>query len=123
MAISVCLSWSHMVRPSLTSPPPFQGPHPIPVGHCPQLHPSYILNGEQGVLHNFSRETLEEFLATGDVCVSCFSCVGVEEEEAPDIDIYHCPNCEKTHGKSTCKYSTMLLPFGSDHGDRGFAWP
>uniref|UniRef100_G3TZ82 PHD finger protein 2 n=1 Tax=Loxodonta africana TaxID=9785 RepID=G3TZ82_LOXAF len=32
-----------------------------------------------------------------------FSCVGVEEEEAPDIDIYHCPNCEKTHGKSTCK--------------------
>lgn len=32
-----------------------------------------------------------------------FSCVGVEEDEAPDIDIYHCPNCEKTHGKSTCK--------------------
>ncbi|XP_014807014.1 PREDICTED: lysine-specific demethylase PHF2 [Calidris pugnax] len=31
------------------------------------------------------------------------SCVGVEEEEAPDIDIYHCPNCEKTHGKSTLK--------------------
>lgn len=35
----------------------------------------------------------------------CSSCVGVEEEEAPDIDIYHCPNCEKTHGKSTCKYT------------------
>ncbi|XP_024898829.1 lysine-specific demethylase PHF2 isoform X2 [Pteropus alecto] len=34
---------------------------------------------------------------------SCLSCVGVEEEEAPDIDIYHCPNCEKTHGKSTLK--------------------
>uniref|UniRef100_A0A8C9DH33 PHD finger protein 2 n=1 Tax=Prolemur simus TaxID=1328070 RepID=A0A8C9DH33_PROSS len=31
------------------------------------------------------------------------NCVGVEEEEAPDIDIYHCPNCEKTHGKSTLK--------------------
>ncbi|XP_032253710.1 lysine-specific demethylase PHF2 [Phoca vitulina] len=31
------------------------------------------------------------------------SCVGVEEEEAPDIDVYHCPNCEKTHGKSTLK--------------------
>ncbi|XP_019360596.1 PREDICTED: lysine-specific demethylase PHF2 isoform X4 [Gavialis gangeticus] len=30
-------------------------------------------------------------------------CVGVEEDEAPDIDIYHCPNCEKTHGKSTLK--------------------
>ncbi|KAM9227006.1 lysine-specific demethylase PHF2 [Leptosomus discolor] len=33
----------------------------------------------------------------------CEACVGVEEEEAPDIDIYHCPNCEKTHGKSTLK--------------------
>lgn len=30
-----------------------------------------------------------------------FSCVGVDEDDAPDIDIYHCPNCEKTHGKST----------------------
>lgn len=35
------------------------------------------------------------------------SCVGVEEEEAPDIDIYHCPNCEKTHGKSTRKYTCL----------------
>uniref|UniRef100_A0A672M945 Lysine-specific demethylase phf2-like n=1 Tax=Sinocyclocheilus grahami TaxID=75366 RepID=A0A672M945_SINGR len=32
-----------------------------------------------------------------------FHCVGVDEDEAPDIDIYHCPNCEKTHGKSTLK--------------------
>ncbi|XP_043934060.1 lysine-specific demethylase PHF2 isoform X2 [Protopterus annectens] len=32
------------------------------------------------------------------------SCVGVEEDEAPNIDIYHCPNCEKTHGKSTFVY-------------------
>lgn len=32
-----------------------------------------------------------------------FSCVGVDEDDAPDIDIYHCPNCEKTHGKSTRK--------------------
>uniref|UniRef100_A0ABI7WYW6 Zinc finger PHD-type domain-containing protein n=2 Tax=Felinae TaxID=338152 RepID=A0ABI7WYW6_FELCA len=40
-----------------------------------------------------------------DACKDWFhgSCVGVEEEEAPDIDIYHCPNCEKTHGKSTLK--------------------
>uniref|UniRef100_A0A665WIA7 JmjC domain-containing protein n=2 Tax=Echeneis naucrates TaxID=173247 RepID=A0A665WIA7_ECHNA len=30
-------------------------------------------------------------------------CVGVDEDDAPDIDIYHCPNCEKTHGKSTLK--------------------
>lgn len=34
----------------------------------------------------------------------------MEEEEAPDIDIYHCPNCEKTHGKSTREY---LSPRGA----------
>ncbi|XP_015425149.1 PREDICTED: lysine-specific demethylase PHF2 isoform X4 [Myotis davidii] len=44
-----------------------------------------------------------ELLTASDVCFLHFSCVGVEEEEAPDIDIYHCPNCEKTHGKSTLK--------------------
>uniref|UniRef100_A0A8C2RWS4 PHD finger protein 2 n=1 Tax=Capra hircus TaxID=9925 RepID=A0A8C2RWS4_CAPHI len=45
-----------------------------------------------------------ELLAAGDnLFLLHFSCVGVEEEEAPDIDIYHCPNCEKTHGKSTLK--------------------
>uniref|UniRef100_A0A8C5R3W2 PHD finger protein 2 n=1 Tax=Leptobrachium leishanense TaxID=445787 RepID=A0A8C5R3W2_9ANUR len=37
------------------------------------------------------------------VFVIVHSCVSVEEDEAPDIDIYHCPNCEKTHGKSTLK--------------------
>ncbi|XP_077386773.1 lysine-specific demethylase phf2 isoform X8 [Festucalex cinctus] len=35
--------------------------------------------------------------------ISQSSCVGVDEDDAPDIDIYHCPNCEKTHGKSTLK--------------------
>ncbi|XP_055504144.1 lysine-specific demethylase phf2 isoform X2 [Leucoraja erinacea] len=34
---------------------------------------------------------------------NCASCVSVEEDEAPDIDIYHCPNCEKIHGQSTMK--------------------
>ncbi|XP_063505756.1 lysine-specific demethylase PHF2 isoform X4 [Pongo pygmaeus] len=45
------------------------------------------------------------FMIECDACKDWFhgSCVGVEEEEAPDIDIYHCPNCEKTHGKSTLK--------------------
>ncbi|KAK7907401.1 hypothetical protein WMY93_016013 [Mugilogobius chulae] len=40
-----------------------------------------------------------------DACKDWFhgSCVGVDEDDAPDIDIYHCPNCEKTHGKSTLK--------------------
>lgn len=45
------------------------------------------------------------FMIECDACKDWFhgSCVGVEEDEAPDIDVYHCPNCEKTHGKSTLK--------------------
>uniref|UniRef100_A0A3Q3FGS9 Uncharacterized protein n=1 Tax=Labrus bergylta TaxID=56723 RepID=A0A3Q3FGS9_9LABR len=45
------------------------------------------------------------FLITeSSLSLSCaFSCVEVDEDDAPDIDIYHCPNCEKTHGKSTMK--------------------
>uniref|UniRef100_W5N9M6 Lysine-specific demethylase PHF2 n=1 Tax=Lepisosteus oculatus TaxID=7918 RepID=W5N9M6_LEPOC len=45
------------------------------------------------------------FMIECDACKDWFhgSCVDVEEDEAPDIDIYHCPNCEKTHGKSTLK--------------------
>lgn len=31
------------------------------------------------------------------------SCVGVEEEKAADIDLYHCPNCEVLHGPSISK--------------------
>uniref|UniRef100_G3VQC6 PHD finger protein 8 n=1 Tax=Sarcophilus harrisii TaxID=9305 RepID=G3VQC6_SARHA len=33
------------------------------------------------------------------------SCVGVEEEKAVDIDLYHCPNCEVLHGPSVSKSS------------------
>nr|XP_055216582.1 uncharacterized protein LOC109023114 isoform X1 [Gorilla gorilla gorilla] len=35
--------------------------------------------------------------------------LGVEEEEAPDIGIYHCPNYEKTHVKSTCRPSVLCF--------------
>uniref|UniRef100_A0A673GD39 Lysine-specific demethylase phf2 n=1 Tax=Sinocyclocheilus rhinocerous TaxID=307959 RepID=A0A673GD39_9TELE len=47
-----------------------------------------------------------QFMIECDACKDWFhgSCVGVDEDEAPDIDIYHCPNCEKTHGKSTCNH-------------------
>ncbi|XP_021089343.2 histone lysine demethylase PHF8-like [Mesocricetus auratus] len=31
------------------------------------------------------------------------SCVDVEEEKAADIDIYHCPDCEVSHGPSIMK--------------------
>lgn len=36
------------------------------------------------------------------------SCVKVEEHQAADIDLYHCPNCEVLHGPSLCKY---IWPF------------
>uniref|UniRef100_A0A8C5HCR7 PHD-type domain-containing protein n=1 Tax=Gouania willdenowi TaxID=441366 RepID=A0A8C5HCR7_GOUWI len=44
-----------------------------------------------------------QFMIECDACKDWFhgSCVEVDEDDAPDIDIYHCPNCEKTHGKST----------------------
>ncbi|XP_075689977.1 lysine-specific demethylase PHF2 isoform X4 [Rhinoderma darwinii] len=50
------------------------------------------------------------FMIECDACKDWFhgSCVSVEEDEAPDIDIYHCPNCEKTHGKSTLKKKRNL---------------
>uniref|UniRef100_V9KAY7 Histone lysine demethylase PHF8 n=1 Tax=Callorhinchus milii TaxID=7868 RepID=V9KAY7_CALMI len=42
------------------------------------------------------------FMIECDGCQDWFhgSCVGVEEEKAADIDLYHCPNCEKTQGPS-----------------------
>ncbi|TKC33867.1 hypothetical protein EI555_001073, partial [Monodon monoceros] len=40
-------------------------------------------------------QTLSDFLFS--------SCVGVEEEKAADIDLYHCPNCEVLHGPSIMK--------------------
>ncbi|XP_043936030.1 histone lysine demethylase PHF8 [Protopterus annectens] len=45
------------------------------------------------------------FMIECDGCQDWFhgSCVGVEEEQAADIDVYHCPNCEITHGPSVLK--------------------
>ncbi|CAN0103108.1 unnamed protein product [Lampetra planeri] len=45
------------------------------------------------------------FMIECDVCKDWFhgSCVGVEEHQAVDIDLYHCPNCAKTHGSSLMK--------------------
>uniref|UniRef100_A0A8C9QTQ2 PHD finger protein 8 n=1 Tax=Scleropages formosus TaxID=113540 RepID=A0A8C9QTQ2_SCLFO len=42
------------------------------------------------------------FMIECDVCQDWFhgSCVGVEEEKAAEIDQYHCPNCQVTHGPS-----------------------
>uniref|UniRef100_H3AYU5 Histone lysine demethylase PHF8 n=1 Tax=Latimeria chalumnae TaxID=7897 RepID=H3AYU5_LATCH len=45
------------------------------------------------------------FMIECDVCQDWFhgSCVGVEEEKAAEIDLYHCPNCEIGHGPSVMK--------------------
>ncbi|XP_030050132.1 histone lysine demethylase PHF8 [Microcaecilia unicolor] len=45
------------------------------------------------------------FMIECDMCQDWFhgSCVGVEEEKAAEIDLYHCPNCEAQHGPSVLK--------------------
>ncbi|XP_048475784.1 histone lysine demethylase PHF8, partial [Rhincodon typus] len=45
------------------------------------------------------------FMIECDLCQDWFhgSCVGVEEDEAAEIDLYHCPNCEVVHGPSVMK--------------------
>ncbi|XP_054859917.1 histone lysine demethylase PHF8 isoform X2 [Eublepharis macularius] len=45
------------------------------------------------------------FMIECDVCQDWFhgSCVGVEEDAAADIDLYHCPNCQLLHGPPVMK--------------------
>uniref|UniRef100_A0A8C8SX69 Histone lysine demethylase PHF8 n=1 Tax=Pelusios castaneus TaxID=367368 RepID=A0A8C8SX69_9SAUR len=45
------------------------------------------------------------FMIECDGCQDWFhgSCVGVEEDAAADIDLYHCPNCQVAHGPSIMK--------------------
>ncbi|XP_060619275.2 histone lysine demethylase PHF8 isoform X1 [Anolis sagrei] len=45
------------------------------------------------------------FMIECDVCQDWFhgSCVGVEEDAAASIDLYHCPNCQLLHGPSVMK--------------------
>lgn len=38
------------------------------------------------------------------------SCVGVEEDKATEIDLYHCPNCEVTHGPSVSESTFFMFP-------------
>ncbi|XP_067096837.1 histone lysine demethylase PHF8 [Osmerus mordax] len=42
------------------------------------------------------------FMIECDICQDWFhgSCVGVEEDKAAEIDLYHCPNCQVSHGPS-----------------------
>ena len=40
---------------------------------------------------------------------SCNSCVQIQEHQASDIEIYHCPNCQTVHGPLVCEYIIILL--------------
>uniref|UniRef100_A0A8C9T765 Histone lysine demethylase PHF8 n=1 Tax=Scleropages formosus TaxID=113540 RepID=A0A8C9T765_SCLFO len=55
------------------------------------------------------------FMIECDVCQDWFhgSCVGVEEDKATDIDLYHCPNCQVTHGPSVSKDASRPMKTGS----------
>ncbi|KAJ8261884.1 hypothetical protein GJAV_G00159550 [Gymnothorax javanicus] len=48
---------------------------------------------------------VSRFMIECDICKDWFhgSCVQVEEHHAVDIDVYHCPNCDKLHGPSLMK--------------------
>ncbi|XP_066505774.1 lysine-specific demethylase 7B isoform X2 [Hoplias malabaricus] len=48
---------------------------------------------------------VSRFMIECDICKDWFhgSCVQVEEHHAVDIDVYHCPNCENSHGPSLMK--------------------
>ena len=46
-------------------------------------------------------------ITRNDVYSACFfvySCVGVRESQASEIEIYHCPSCRITHGPLICEY-------------------
>uniref|UniRef100_A0A8V5GS44 Uncharacterized protein n=1 Tax=Melopsittacus undulatus TaxID=13146 RepID=A0A8V5GS44_MELUD len=57
------------------------------------------------------------FMIECDGCQDWFhgSCVGVEEEAAADIDLYHCPKCEVLHGPSVSE--CLWGPYGDPSGE------
>uniref|UniRef100_A0A8C6KYY4 PHD finger protein 8 n=1 Tax=Nothobranchius furzeri TaxID=105023 RepID=A0A8C6KYY4_NOTFU len=55
------------------------------------------------------------FMIECDNCQDWFhgSCVGVEENKAVEIDLYHCPNCQVTHGPSVRRDPSRPVKTGS----------
>uniref|UniRef100_A0A672ZCB1 Histone lysine demethylase PHF8 n=1 Tax=Sphaeramia orbicularis TaxID=375764 RepID=A0A672ZCB1_9TELE len=55
------------------------------------------------------------FMIECDICQDWFhgSCVGVEEDKAAEIDLYHCPNCQVTHGPSVIRDPSRPVKTGS----------
>ncbi|XP_056589374.1 histone lysine demethylase PHF8 [Triplophysa dalaica] len=60
------------------------------------------------------------FMIECDVCQDWFhgSCVGVEEDKAAEIDLYHCPNCQVTHGPSVMRKRRGALKHSDGGGGR-----
>uniref|UniRef100_A0AAR2ISG9 Lysine-specific demethylase PHF2 n=1 Tax=Pygocentrus nattereri TaxID=42514 RepID=A0AAR2ISG9_PYGNA len=87
---------THNIRPL----PPSPSTHTHPLHHSPARPSSRSDMNTHSLPYDVT-----QFMIECDACKDWFhgSCVGVDEDDAPDIDIYHCPNCEKTHGKSTLK--------------------
>ncbi|KAI7794203.1 histone lysine demethylase PHF8 [Triplophysa rosa] len=65
------------------------------------------------------------FMIECDVCQDWFhgSCVGVEEDKAAEIDLYHCPNCQVTHGPSVMRKRRGALKHSDGGGGRDSARP
>ncbi|KAG7520996.1 histone lysine demethylase PHF8 [Solea senegalensis] len=63
------------------------------------------------------------FMIECDICQDWFhgSCVGVEEDKAAEIDLYHCPNCQVTHGPSVSKFKLRKRRGGNKQTDGGAA--
>jgi hypothetical protein len=51
---------------------------------------------------------LDTWLAC-DVCDNWFhtACVGLRPQECDQIEYFHCPDCQITHGPSTCKQQSV----------------
>ncbi|XP_052676429.1 lysine-specific demethylase 7B-like isoform X2 [Crassostrea angulata] len=65
-----------------------------------------------------------EFMIECDICKDWFhgSCVGVQEYQATDIEIYHCPNCQLAHGPLVLKKRRNWHRHDySEHDDSGKA--
>jgi len=45
------------------------------------------------------------------MCVFVYSCVDVLESQASEIEIYHCPSCQLTHGPLVCEYLKSLAHY------------
>ncbi|XP_051961871.1 histone lysine demethylase PHF8 [Xyrauchen texanus] len=65
------------------------------------------------------------FMIECDVCQDWFhgSCVGVEEDKAANIDLYHCPNCQVTHGPSVMRKRRGAFKHSDSGGGRDSGRP